>query len=153
MSGIPPQLLAEPLTTGLLSLLRHELVSPINLIVGYCELLMAEASDWGESRLIAPLNLIRQSGFLMLNSIDRVLLTDVNERSLADIQELARTLIVPASQLVDSCDTIGVPADHDGAETDFTNDLARIRSAGRRMCLMAEDLAVGVFPQADDSRV
>ena len=149
MFGSPRPILVEPLSSSLLSLLRHELVSPINLIVGYCELLTAEAVEIGDASVSEPLQPIRQLGFSMLRSIDAILLHDPQDRSIADIKELAETLMTPATQLVGLCDSVSLATTSDGAASTFAGDLDRIRLAGRRMFRMARDLADGMFPAED----
>ena len=149
MSCPPRSEPAEPLDVGLLSILRHDLVTPINLIVGYCELLSAEAADQGMTARVASLQSIRQVGFHLLGSIDQALLTSTERRFLNDVQELARNLATPAAELVRSCEELlwATQVDPDGPTV--TADLAKIRSAADRLQNMAQEMSRGWLPEPD----
>lgn len=133
----------KPLTLDFLSVLRHELVTPINLIVGYCELLAAEATDQGISSRLAPLQSIRQLGFTILQAVDQILLTDANPRFPADIELLGRQLTPPAAKLVQLCRRLQAATEADSNTPDFAVDLGKIHLAGMQMHQMAEAMARG----------
>ena len=151
MSGLPRPQPTEPLDVGLLSVLRHELVTPINLIVGYCELLIAEFADLAMNSWVAPLESIRQAGYHLLGSIDQTLLTNVERRYPADVKELAKTLATPATNLVTSCVELVVAAQADPDGQTFASDLDKIRTAADRLCGMAQEMSLGWLPEPNKS--
>lgn len=147
MSGTRSAPLTEPVANDVASILRHDLVTPINLIVGYCDLLISEAVDSGRPARVAPLRSIRSLGFDLLHLIDQVLLTDHPERSVGDLQHLANALEGTAERLVASCDLLEVAGGTTEDGEDFVGDLAKIREAGVRMLMMAQALAAGRLPE------
>ncbi len=153
MSGTRPVTLTEPVAGDVASILRHDLVTPINLIVGYCDLLISEAVESSRATSVAPLRSIRALGFTLLRLIDQALLSDQPERSLSDIQELASSLEEPVGSLVERCDALESSAQPGEDGDNFIDDLLKIRSAGVRLLVMAQTLAAGRFPATDEPGV
>jgi len=140
---VPPTSLVDD---EVASVLRHDLVTPINLIVGYCDLLIYEAVDLGDSSRLASLRSIRSLGYLLLKSIDQSLLSNLPNRSVADIQALGQSLNGPSMTLLQRCDALIVAsAPLDASTNDFNDDLQKIRSAVAQMILMADSLVSGQF--------
>ena len=125
------------------SVLRHDLVTPINLIVGYSDLLMGELIDRGEGSRLVLLRSIRASGFALLRLIDQTLLADQPERSIADLEELAQAMNGPAMTLVQTCGTLSESIAEDAYRDDFADDVQKIRAAGLQMIEMAKSMAQG----------
>ena len=152
MSGLPRLESAEPLDVGLLSVLRHDLVTPINLIVGYCELLIAESADLGMTARVAPLQSIRQAGYHLLGSIDQTLLTSDERRYPADVKELAEKLTTPATNLVSACAELvdSTQADPDGQT--LASDLEKIRLAADRLRSIAQEMRLGWLPEPNQAQ-
>ena len=135
------------------SVLRHNLVTPINLIVGYCDLLIGEAVDLGVSSRMAPLRSIRSFGYQLLRLIDQSLLSNLPGRSVADIQDLGRSLNGPALVLLQACDDlIAASRPLDEVPNDFDEDLEKIRGAVAQMLLMADILVLGQFAEETKPR-
>jgi len=152
MTGTPRDSISDRVANEVASVLRHDLVTPINLIVGYCDLLMIETTERGETARLAPLRSIRSSGFAMLHLIDQTLLTDQPDRSVADLEELAQAMGGPAAALVRTCDNLSDSIDGDASRSDFIDDLRKIRAAGLQMIEMAKNIAQGRPLEADGSR-
>ena len=147
MPAIRPSSFTEPVANEIAAVLRHDLVTPINLIVGYCDLLLSEAADSGRTARMAPLRAIRGSGYVLLSAIDQVLLSDQPPRPVAEIQQLARGLEEPTADLMESCDALITACRADDDWTNFADDVGKIRSAGSRMLEMARSLGAGRFPE------
>ena len=151
MSGLTSPEPADPLGVGLLSILRHDLVTPINLIVGYCELMIAESADLGMTTRSSPLQSIRQAGYYLLGCIDETLLTSSVRRYPTDLQELAQKLSDPSTNLIRSCDELLDATQDDPDGQTFAADLDQIRSAADRIHTMAQEMRLGWLPEPDQS--
>ena len=149
MPGTRPSVLTEPIASEAAAVLRHDLVTPINLIVGYCDLLMSEAADAGRSVQASPLRAIRGFGFLMLKLIDQVLLSDQPARPLSDLRDLAVALERPVASLVEHCEALEESSRQDEGQADFIDDVQKIRLAGVRLLAMAQSLVEGHLPKTD----
>ncbi len=150
MFGARQNSISNRVANEVASLLRHDLVTPINLIVGYCDLLTGEMIELGETELLAQLRTIRSFGFILLGLIDQALLTDQPDRSVTDLQILAQALCGPATALVRTCDVLSDSTRREPRREDFDDDLQKIRSAGLQMIEMADLLAQGQIPEANN---
>jgi CheY-like chemotaxis protein len=118
----------DTLSPQALSELRHELRTPINQIVGYCEMLL-EDSDAAEhaarrAALTEALAAVRGA----LAEIDRALPPGRDDVRPADAASLHDTLRQPREQILRATDTL--LGDGDRA---FVTDVHRIRSAAERL--------------------
>ena len=125
---------------------RHELVTPINLIIGYCELLTAEAGDHCLRERIDILQSIRQLGFALLRSIDGALLGAAPAGSTGDLQQLGFAIRQPAQDLVARCRQFVAQAELEGDQPQFLGDLDKILTAGEAMIGLADMLINGCLP-------
>lgn len=148
MSGTQPSPGAERLSDEAASLLRHDLITPINLIIGYCELLLGDAGDSDRPGLAATLRSARDQGFTLLKAVDDALLADASDRSTAILRDLGASLQAPAAAVVAIADRLLGDGPADG---DLAADLRRIGSAGRRMEAMGRELAAGRTTLGADS--
>lgn len=133
----------QPITADQASVLRHDLITPINLIIGYCELLGGES--WGDDAGEVPGSIrdIRQHGLALLRSIDQALLDHHAARSTADLRRLGELLERPATLVVAASDRFCAPPDGIGLTEEVRDDFERIRAAGRQMLGMARRLEAG----------
>ena len=119
---------ADSLSPQALSELRHELRTPINQIVGYCEMLL-EDSDAAEhaarrTALADALAAVKSA----LAEIDRTLPAGRSDVRPADADTLHTTLRVPREQILRATEQL--LADPDRA---FVMDVRKIRSAAERL--------------------
>ncbi len=119
---------ADALSPQALSELRHELRTPINQIVGYCEMLL-EDSDAAEhaprrTALADALAAVRAA----LAEIDRALPAGRSDVRPADADTLHSTLRSPREQILKATEALLADPDHA-----FVNDVRKIRSAAERL--------------------
>jgi CheY-like chemotaxis protein len=119
---------ADTLSPQALSELRHELRTPINQIVGYCEMLL-EDSDGAEhaarrAGLAEALAAVRAA----LAEIDRALPPGKSDVRPADAESLHDTLRQPREQILHATETLLADADRG-----FVTDVHRIRSAAEKL--------------------
>jgi CheY-like chemotaxis protein len=119
---------ADTLSLQALSELRHELRTPINQIVGYCEMLL-EDSDGAEhaarrAALAEALAAVRAA----LAEIDRALPPGKGDVRPADAESLHDTLRQPREQILRATEALLADADRG-----FVTDVHRIRSAAERL--------------------
>ena len=151
--GARPQPASTPIDDETAALIRHDLVNPINLIVGYTDLLLGDLVDSGRASESSLLESIRDCGFRLLRRIDGTLLVDGPGRSAADVEKWGRALGGPTSLLVRQCDDLlelfagrapeGQPP---GEAVEFADDIRKIRAAGLRMHELAEGLSAARSP-------
>lgn len=139
-----------PIDDETAALIRHDLVNPINLIVGYTDLLLGDLIDSGLASESSLLESIRDCGFHLLHQIDGALLVDGPGRSSADVARLGRALDAPTSLLIRQCDDllglfdVGASGGRPGGEAvEYTEDIRKIRAAGLRMHELAGTLSAG----------
>ena len=142
LSSIPPD---RPITPAEAADLRHDLVTPLNLVIGYCDLLNTEPSLGESAELLGRIRAIRQHGFALLRSIDRALLSDLAVRSTADLRGLGPLLDAPAAAIIAACDgCLGAPPPPE-LSPEAHQDLSRIRAAGQQMLERSRCLAAGSY--------
>lgn len=153
MSEPRPQPTPRPIDDETAALIRHELVNPINLIVGYTDLLLDDLLDSDRISETSLLESIRDSGFSLLRHIDGTLLVDGPGRSAADVERLGRALDAPTALLIRQCDELlGLfAADPEGEQprdetVAFAEDIRKIRAAGLRMNELAGELSLTRSP-------
>jgi len=119
---------ADSLSPQALSELRHELRTPINQIVGYCEMLL-EDSDAAEhasrrTALADALAAVRAA----LAEIDRALPAGRSDVRAADADTLHSTLRAPRERILSATEALLADPDHA-----FVMDVRKIRSAAERL--------------------
>jgi len=119
---------AGSLSPQALSELRHELRTPINQIVGYCEMLLedADAAQHAARRtaLADALAAVKSA----LAEIDRTLPAGRSDVRPADADTLHTTLRVPREQILRATEQLLADPDHA-----FVMDVRKIRSAAERL--------------------
>ena len=131
------------------SQLRHDLITPVNHILGFTELLIEEAEERGRGHLVDRLGSVRSLGKQVLEGIDHAL-TLASEVGLnADLAGLGQALLGPCGRITETCDDI---EDSVGQATDrafFLGDLAKIRDAAARLAAIAGRLSEPPTPRPD----
>jgi len=120
MSGLTtPEAVAE---------LRHELRTPLNLIIGYCEMLLEDATDPGQR---SALEQTLAAGRDVLERINATVPPTRGEISEADFAALRDALREPQARIVTA--TTALLAADGGIDPQFERDVRRIRSSAERL--------------------
>ncbi len=119
---------AEPLSPQALSELRHELRTPINQIVGYCEMLLEDADGDAHASRRAALADALAAVRTALAEIDRALPPGKSDVRPTDAESLTTTLSVPRERILRATDALLTDPDRE-----FVGDVRRIRSAAERL--------------------
>ena len=129
MSGLTtPEAVAE---------LRHELRTPLNLIIGYCEMLLEDAT---EQQQRAALEQTLAAGRDVLERINATVPPTRGEISEADFGALRDALREPQGRILSSTTAL-LAAGGDTIDPQFERDVRRIRSSAER--LLTVELPVG----------
>jgi len=131
--------------------LRHELRTPVNQIVGYCEMLIedAEAPEFAHRRqpLADALTAVRSA----ISMIDSGLPPTATTIETESIRQLYESLHVPQTRIIDAMSGLLKNATG-GADADFIADVCRIRDAAERLLPTdrprAEDTSTFAVPAA-----
>ncbi|HXY69000.1 MAG TPA: response regulator, partial [Gemmatimonadales bacterium] len=121
---------AGTLSAQALSALRHDLRTPVNQIIGYCEMLLEDAGDAGlaarRGALEEALAAVRDA----LVTIDRALPSGRGDVRAVEAETLSDTLRVPRDKILRATDALLTDADRA-----FVADVRKIRSAAERLGL------------------
>jgi CheY-like chemotaxis protein len=106
--------------------LRHELRTPLNLIIGYCEMLLEDATDPGDR---GGLEAALRAGRDVLERVNTALAPTRSEIGAAEIDGLFAALREPQGRILEATGPLL------GASRDpqFEKDVRRIRSAAERL--------------------
>ncbi len=131
MSGLStPEAVAE---------LRHELRTPLNLIIGYCEMLLEDATDLQQREMLEQ---ALQAGRDVLDRVNGGLASSRNEISEPEIAALIESLREPQGRIVAATAALLTPAG--GAlDPQFERDVRRIRSSAERLLTVEVTQAAG----------
>jgi len=122
---------------GAASLLRHDLIAPINHILGYCDLLVDDAEARGRAFRSQGLRSVRSLGKQALGAIDRALDRAADGGRPVDVAALGHELRGPAAAIGEACNAIEEASSRAPDRRAFLEDLAKIREAAARLALMA----------------
>lgn len=119
-----PNLLADP------GQLRHDLISPLVRIIGYCELLGEDAQAVGQLEQVEGLQSIRSLAHEIRRAIDGILLgpTDSESRPPIDLETLASTVLPPAHSIIQTSESLKDAASKLLDRGSVVEDLDRIRN-------------------------
>ena len=130
MSGLTtPEAVAE---------LRHELRTPLNLIIGYCEMLLEDATEPAQR---AALEQTLAAGRDVLERINATVPPTRGEINEADFAALRHALREPQGRIVTA--TTALLAADGAIDPQFERDVRRIRSSAERL-LTVELPEIGV---------
>ena len=122
------------------ALLRHDLITPVNHILGYCDLLVDDAEENGRIYRLQSLRVVRTLGKEALGAIDRALARALDGDGPAEIASLGRALLAPSAAIVEACNAMAEASSGASDGPGFLDDLAKIREAGARLVLIAEQM-------------
>ncbi|HEY5220282.1 MAG TPA: response regulator, partial [Gemmatimonadaceae bacterium] len=119
--------------------LRHELRTPLNLIIGYCEMLLEDATA-AEPR--AALELTLTAGRDVLDRINGTVPPSRNEITAADFEQLRESLREPQGRILAA--TSRLLNDCGAITPEFERDVRRVRSAAERLLMVELPQAQGL---------
>lgn len=122
---------SDTLSAHALSELRHELRTPINQIVGYCEMLLEDATAADNAARRAALEEALAAVRDALTTIDRALPAGRTDVRPAEAEALTDTLSLPRDKILRATAPL-----LDDAERAFVADIRKIRSAAERLGLL-----------------
>lgn len=112
-----------------LAAIRHDLRTPVNHILGYCEMLLEDAGD-----SVPSLAAVRGGGQAALQAIESALADSSTGVTPARFQEFAARVSAIVESILESCEEA---LRHPAALAEWTPDLERISGAARRLAEMA----------------
>jgi class 3 adenylate cyclase len=118
-----------------LSKVRHALRTPINHILGYCEMLQEEEAVPADFR--ADLERIRNGGRQLLGLINEYFDDDLFESRRRDLRQVSHDLRTPVSQIVGYTEILLEQAEETGRKR-IIPDLKRIHAAAKTWLTLAE---------------
>lgn len=142
---IPSDAQAERTHRALLAKLRHDLRTPINAILGYCELLLEDARDIEDAALTADLEKIRAAGEELLTHVNETLANDRIASGELDIDivkladELHFKLRTPCDAIIGYCEMLIEDAESQ-RRSQMVSDLEKIRSSAMRFTELINDI-------------
>ena len=119
---------SDTLTSQALSELRHELRTPINQIVGYCEMLLEDAAGGAHAARQAALEEALAAVRDALTTIDHALPSGRSDIRPAEAETLSDTLRLPRERILRATASL-----LDDEERAFVADVRKIRSAAERL--------------------
>jgi DNA-binding response OmpR family regulator len=136
MSGLStPEAVAE---------LRHELRTPLNLIIGYCEMLLEDATDPAQR---TALDQALVAGRDVLERINQTVPPSRSAISEAEIGALIQSLREPQGRVITATSALLAPADG-MLDPQFERDVRRIRSSAERLLTVEIPTGRGANPVA-----
>jgi len=118
-----------------LRVLRHDLRTPINHVIGYSELLLEDLEDSDEALIRDDLVKILGSGRELLALVNESLSVNEAEIGPSDLERMGTQLRSPLNAIIGYSELICEDLD-DSAESTVVADLRRIQTAGRQLLPM-----------------
>lgn len=128
--------------------LRHDLRTPVNHILGYCEMVLEDETV--PKQFVDELEKIHKGGHRLLNLINEYLSEESFDPSRTNLSQISHDLRTPVNMIIGYCDLIADQAD-DPATYPFLHDLRRIRSAAQDWLRRMEACLISPPPQAPPS--
>ena len=132
------------------SRLRHDLRTPVNHIVGYCELLLEDAAETGDASKVGALREAIATAREVLGMIEGALPSSGAGVSQADVVALRERMRAPHDRILRAMDTLH-PAEGRAPTAEFSADVAKVRRATGQ--LLAVDRASAAHAAAADPAV
>lgn len=135
---------AERARRAMLAHTRHDLRTPLNAIIGYSEMLIEDAADASDDRMISQLNRVLISGRQILTAINDVMsparLDSLERSELGSLgHELREAVRNPLAVVIQSSDQMIEQARSSGSGE--LDELSKINSAGRRLEGLVEEFS------------
>jgi phosphoserine phosphatase RsbU/P len=133
-----------------LSKLRHDLRTPINHILGYCEMLLEDAEGLPET-IMMDLQRIHSGGRNLLELIGRYL-NDSSFGSHQDLQQIQHELRTPVNQIIGYSEMLQEQALELGMER-LIPDLQRIHLGASHWLALMEEHLIPAAPSAEQGEI
>lgn len=128
-----------PTDTTALRALRHDLRTPINPILGYCELIVEEAGDAAPPELVAGIWELHMAGTQMLKLTNEVFSELPSATRTLEVAALRETFRAPAAVAATLCKELEQQATAASLPT-AAQDLRRIGTATARWLTRVDEL-------------
>jgi signal transduction histidine kinase len=115
---------------------RHDLLTPVNHIIGYCEILIEDAEGSGQEQTLAGLKTILDQGRHLLEDIEHAI-PGTREGNEADLSALRVQLRASLNPILEACDGMQWGSDA-VALTRFADDLRKVRIAASSLVELAD---------------
>src|SRR6185295_7295398 len=112
--------------------LKHDLRTPLNHIIGYCEMLLEEAEDLPEQAFVADLERIHFAGRRLLNVVNDLFDPTKSAAYKADPNLVHHEIRTPLNQIIGYTEMLQEDARERGSEA-FIADLEKILLAAREL--------------------
>lgn len=139
------------LSAAEVSALRHDLRTPVNHIVGYCELLLEDAEAAGHASRRAALADALAAVREALGTIESGLPSSGERVTRPAVESLYRQLEGPRDRIISAATALAATATA-GSDPEFEADVRRIAEAARRLAAPASPGAAGAAPVAPAPR-
>ncbi len=130
--------------------LRHDLRTPVNHIIGYCEMLLEDAVDAGQTERTVPLEQALAAAREVLSLIGSSLPATQQQVGEEEISGLSEALRAPQSRILQATNSLmsraGQPAD-----TDFVADVQKVQRSAERLLAVLEPTAAIPPPLAEST--
>jgi class 3 adenylate cyclase len=123
-----------------LSKLRHALRTPLNQIIGYCEMLMESSEEFGANAILRDLKRIHTSGGQLLALINDALAPWKVETGKIDVETMRRDMRVPLNAIIGYAELCLDESTQAGKES-LVADLKKILKAANNLHKFFEDEA------------
>jgi len=123
-----------------LSKLRHALRTPLNQIIGYCEMLMESAEEFGVNTILRDLKRIHTAGGQLLAQINDALAPWKVETGKIDVESMRREMRVPLNAIIGYAELCLDESTQAGKES-LVADLKKILKAANNLHKFFEDEA------------
>ena len=115
--------------------LRHDLRTPINHVIGYSELLLEDLGDSDRPELLEDLSKILASGRELLTLVNDSLSTNEPEMGARNLEQMGNRLRIPLNAIIGYSELLCEDL-QDAQEDSLLVDLQRIQAAGRELLPM-----------------
>ncbi len=128
--------------SALLAHVRHDLLAPVNAVIGYSEMLIEDAAAAGRAPLVGDLQKLLLTGRRLHVLINEAVAAERDDAP-ADLSSFATQMQYrlrgPISIVIGYSEMLA--DETPGLGESFVSDLAKIASAGRRMLALVNDIA------------
>lgn len=131
--------------------LRHQFRTPVNHIVGYCELLLEESRNRGRTDIVVDLERIHAASTQLLQHIEGILSPATKDDDTSDQAAIQHELRTPLNQIIGYSELLQEEASDRGIE-DLVPDLQRINIAARQLLSLGIQHVEGTVPSSPTHR-
>jgi hypothetical protein len=116
-----------------MSRLRHDFVTPVNHILGFCELLIDDAHAHGFLDWVGPFETIQKLAWEATAAIDGVFQEAIRDDRLVDRSVLGSRLKSPCETIVTICEAIRQASESRSLSPTFLEDLEKVHEAASQL--------------------